>query len=271
MKRASMDRNFLSLLRTAMWVVLALALCLPSAAQSLRAAAASDLQFVLPELAGQYEKQSGQKLAISFGSSGNFFAQIQNGAPFDLFFSADISYPEKLIRAGLAEGDTLQTYAAGRIVLWVPSDSPLEPGKLGWKVLLDPGVQRVAIANPAHAPYGRAAVAALQKAGLYERLQPKLVLGENIAQAAQFVQSGGAQAGILALSLALSPPLKTGKRWDIPPELYPPIRQGAVVLKSSLSQAEARAFLAFLRSEPARATLARYGFSLPQAEAQRKP
>ena len=239
-------------------------------AQSLRIAAASDLQFALADLAAQYEKQSGAKLAITYGSSGNFFAQIQNGAPFDLFFSADIAYPQKLIEVGFAEPDSRYTYAFGRIVLWVPPDSPLSPAQLQWNTLLDVRIQKIAIANPDHAPYGRAAVAALQKAAVYEQLKSKLVYGENISQAAQFLQSGSAQAGILALSLTLAPAMKSGKTWEIPRDLYPPLEQAVVLLKSSPNKSAARAFLAFLRSESARTTLTGYGFTLPAASESRE-
>lgn len=239
-------------------------------AQSLRIAAASDLQFALADLAAQYEKQSGAKLAITYGSSGNFFAQIENGAPFDLFFSADIAYPQKLIDAGFAESDSRYTYAFGRIVLWLPPESPLIPANLQWNTLLDARIQKIAIGNPEHAPYGRAAVAALQKAGLYERLKSKLVYGENISQAAQFVLSGSAQAGILAFSLAAAPAMKSGKTWEIPRDLYAPLEQAVVLLKSSSNKPAARAFLAFLQSESARATLARYGFTLPAVSESRE-
>ena len=230
--------------------------------QTLRVAAASDLQFVLPELGSQYEKQTGVKLAVTYGSSGNFFAQIQNGAPFDLFFSADIIYPTKLIAAHFAEADSLQVYGVGRVVLWLPSDSPLNPAA-GLKILLDPRIQKVAIANPAHAPYGRAAVIALQTARLYEQVKSKLVLGENISQAAQFVQSGTAQAGLIALSLAVSPALSSGKRWDIPREEYPTVEQAAVLLTASSNKRAGEDFLAFLKTQTARATFERYGFLLP--------
>jgi molybdate transport system substrate-binding protein len=239
-------------------------------AQSLRIAAASDLQFALADLAASYEKQSGAKLAITYGSSGNFYAQIQNGAPFDLFFSADTSYPQKLIETGLAEADSRYTYAFGRIVLWLPPESPLIPANFQWNTLLDARIQKIAIANPEHAPYGRAAVAALQKAGLYEQVKSKLVYGENISQAAQFVQSGSAQAGILALSLTFAPAMKSGRIWEIPRDLYPPLEQAVVLVKSSPNKPAARALLAFLRSESARATLANYGFTLPAAPNSRE-
>jgi molybdate transport system substrate-binding protein len=240
-------------------------------AQTLRIAAAADLQFVLPDLAAEYEKQTGVKLAITYGSSGNFFAQIQNSAPFDLFFSADLDYPKKLTKAGFADSDSLQIYATGRLALWLPPDSPLDPAA-GLKALLDPRIQKIAVANPEHAPYGRAAIAAMQNAGLYDQLKPKLVFGENISQAAQFVQSGSAQAGLIALSLALSPAMKNGKRWDIPADRYPPIEQAVVVLKSSPNVQPAFSFLTFLKSPQARATFERYGFEVPHpASSEPKP
>lgn len=258
---AALLRLFLALL-----LILLFFLSAPKVhAQSLRIAAASDLQFALADLAASYEKQSGAKLAITYGSSGNFYAQIQNGAPFDLFFSADTSYPQKLIETGLADPDSRYTYAFGRIVLWFPPESPLIPANFQWNTLLDARIQKIAIANPEHAPYGRAAVAALQKAGIYERVKSKLVYGENISQAAQFVQSGSAQAGILALSLTFAPAMKSGQIWEIPRNLYPPLEQAVVLMKSSGNKPAARAFLAFLRSESARTTLARYGFTLPAA------
>jgi molybdate transport system substrate-binding protein len=237
-------------------------------AQDLRIAAAADLQFALKDLGAHYEKQSGTKLAISFGSSGNFFAQIQNGAPFDIFFSADIDYPRKLQAAGLIEPDSFTIYAQGRIVLWTPPGLSFDFAKRGLSVLLDERIQKVAIANPEHAPYGRAAAAALKKAGLYDQLKRKLVFGENISQTAQFVQSGNAQTGIVALSLALSPAMKDGQRWEIPTDLYPTLEQAVVILKSSANKAAAQAFLQYLRTSEAQKTLARYGFSMPSESAR---
>ena len=232
-------------------------------AQEIRVAAAADLKFALDELDAQFEKQTGRRLNVSYGSSGNFFAQIQNGAPFDVLLSADIEYPRKLEAAGLAEPGTLYEYAVGRIVIWMPADARADVAKLGWKALLEPGLERIAIANPEHAPYGRAAVAALRNAGVYEQVRRRLVYGENIAQAAQFVASGSAQAGILALSLAVSPPMRAGKRWEIPADMHPPIEQGAIILKSAKDKEGARAFLAFLKSDAARKILESYGFVLP--------
>jgi molybdate transport system substrate-binding protein len=236
-------------------------------AQTIRIAAASDLQFVLPDLADQYEKQTGVKLAITYGSSGNFFAQIQNGAPFDLFLSADMEYPCKLIDAGLADSKFVQVYATGVLILWLPPDSPLDPAA-GLKTLLDPRIQKIAIANPEHAPYGRAAIEAMRSAGLSDQLKSKLVFGENIAQTAQFVQSGSAQAGLIALSLALSPALNSGKRWIVPTDLYSHIDQGLVILKSSPNKDAARSFLTFFYSLKARATFEHNGYSMPPPGAE---
>jgi molybdate transport system substrate-binding protein len=232
--------------------------------QDIRVAAAADLKFAMTEMASQFEKQTGSSVRVTFGSSGNFFSQIQNGAPFDIFFSADIEYPRKLEVAGLAEPGTLFEYALGRLVIWTPVDSKLDVAKLGWQILLDASVQKIAIANPEHAPYGRAAVAALEKAGIYESVKTKLVYGENISQAAQFIQSGNAQAGIIAMSLAISPAMKNGKRWEITKELYPSIVQAAIVLRGAKNKDEARAFLEFTKSAAGRAILAAYGFESPE-------
>jgi len=216
----------------------------------------------LPALVAPFEKQSGHKVSLTFGSSGNFFTQIQNGAPFDLFLSADIDYPRRLDAAALAESGTLYEYAMGKIVLWASKGATVDLQR-GLRALLDVRVRHVAIANPEHAPYGRAAVAALRNAGIYEQVRAKLVYGENIAQAAQFVASGNAQAGILALSLAISPPMREGKRWDIPTNMHPPIEQAAVILRNAKDKDGARAFLIFLKSAEARKILESYGFSVP--------
>ena len=232
-------------------------------AQTVRVAAASDLQFAMPELAARYEKESGAKVETSFGSSGNFFAQIQNGAPFALFFSADRSYAEKLVAAGQADPKSLSVYALGRLVLWAPRDANLKLTERGLSALTDTSVKKIAIANPEHAPYGRAAVAALQNAGLYEQLKLKLVFGENISQAAQFAQSGNAQVGVIALSLALSENMKNGERWLVPVDLHPPLEQVAVLINAGANKARAAGFLEFVESETGRAILTRYGFTVP--------
>jgi molybdate transport system substrate-binding protein len=233
----------------------------------LRIAAAADLKFAMDELVERYKELAPVKVSVTYGSSGNFFSQIQNGAPFDLFFSADIDYPKKLEAAGLAEPGTLYEYAVGRIVIWMSAKANVDLAKFGWNTLLHDEIQKIAIANPEHAPYGRAAVAALQNAGIYEQVRGKLVYGENISQAAQFVQSGNAQAGIVALSLAISPAMKAGKRWEIPADAYPPIAQGTVILKSARDKEAARTFIAFVKSDVGRKILERYGFALPSTAA----
>jgi molybdate transport system substrate-binding protein len=244
--------------------LLALFVSLPRArAQDVKIAAAADLKFAMDNLVAQFEKQSETKLDVSYGSSGNFLTQIQNGAPFDIFFSADSDYPKKLEAAGLTEPGTLYEYAIGRIVIWTPPGSGLDPAAAGWKTLLDERVKKIAIANPDHAPYGRAAVAALKNARIYAQIKSKLVYGENISQAAQFVQSGNAQAGIIALSLALSPAMKNGNLWQIPQSAYPPLLQAAVLLKSSKNKDAARKFLDFVKSPAGQETLERYGFTHP--------
>lgn len=237
--------------------------------EEITVAAASDLKFAMGELAAGFLKETGNKVNVTYGSSGNFFAQIQNGAPFDLFFSADVEYARKLESGGQAEPGTLFPYAVGRIVVWMPSGVKVDPA-LGMNALLDSAVQKIAIANPAHAPYGRAAVAALKKAGIYEKVESKLVYGENISQAAQFTQSGNAQAGIIALSLAISPTMKdSGRMWQIPAELHPPIEQAAVVLKSSAKKDAARAFLDFVKSPAGKAVMEKYGFTSPRNESSK--
>ncbi|MBZ5529268.1 MAG: molybdate ABC transporter substrate-binding protein [Acidobacteriia bacterium] len=245
-----------------------------SAAQpeTLSIAAASDLRFAMQELAARFEQQTGNKVNVTYGSSGNFFAQIQSGAPFDLFFSADSDYPRQLVAAGLAESGTFYEYAVGRLVLWVPADSPVDVVHRGWDALLDPAIRKIAIANPQHAPYGRAAVAALKSVGIYERVESKLVYGENISQAAQFVQSGNAQVALLAYSLAVSPTLQSaGKYWEVPAAAHPPLLQAAVVLRSSPRKALAQSFLQFLKSPEGQSILRRNGFTSPAAAAAPPP
>ncbi len=246
---------------------LSVAIPLSSSAQqtTLNIAAAADLKFAMTDLAAAYEKQSGVKLNLVFGSSGNFFAQIQNGAPFDVFFSADSDYPRKLNEAGLILPNSADSYGVGKLVLWSPSDSKLAPEKSGWRVLLDPAVQKIAIANPDHAPYGRAALEALKSSGLYEKVKSKLVFGENISQAAQFVQSGNAQVGILAASITSSQAFVSGHAWKIPQDQYTPLLQSFVALKSSAHKDAALAFLAWAKSPAAQAVLEKYGFASPES------
>lgn len=233
------------------------------AAQEISVAAASDLQFALTDVAARYEATSGNHVNLSFGSSGNFVTQIQNGAPFDVFFSADTEYAKKLEAAGLAVPGSFYKYAVGRLALWVPNDSPLDL-KQGLQVLVDPRVKKISIANPEHAPYGRAAVAAMKSAGDYDRVFGKLVKGENISQAATFVASGNAEVGLIALSLALAPAMKDkGKYVEVPAADYPAIEQAAVVLKSSAKQDVARQFLDYIKRPEIVDVLRSYGFSIP--------
>jgi len=235
-----------------------------AAGQEITVAAAADMNAVLPELAARYTKQTGLATKLSFGSSGNLANQIRNGAPFDVFFSADEEYPKQLAADGLAVRDSLYRYAVGRLVLWVPTESTLDLQKLGMTALMDPSIKKCSIANPQHAPYGRAAEAALRHLGIYDQVASKLVLGENVAQAAQFVESGNAQAGLIALSHALAPALKNkGRYWIVPVDSYPTLNQAAVVLSSSKRPDAARKFLEFVRSPEATSLLEAYGFSLP--------
>jgi len=233
-------------------------------AQGIVVAAAADMSGALPQLVETYTKKTGQTVKVTLGSSGNLTNQIRNGAPFDVFFSADEEYPQQLIAEGLASKDTLYRYAVGRLVLWVPGDSPLDLSKVGMKALLDPSVKKISIANPATAPYGRAAEAALRHFGIYNQVSSRLVLGENVSQAAQFVESGNAQAGLIALSHALAPAMKDkGRYWTVPLDVYPTLNQAAVVLSRSKQQEAARRFLEFVRSPEASSLLSSYGFSVP--------
>jgi len=245
-------------------IALSLLLSIAASAQEITVAAAADLSSALPEIAKRYQVQSGREVKLTFGASGNLTTQIRNGAPFDLFFSADEDYPEQLIEADLADGGTLYRYAVGRLVLWVPNESPLDLEKLGIKALLDPSVKKISIANPEHAPYGRAAAATLRHYGIYEQVSGRLVLGENIAQAAQFVESGNAQAGLIALSHALAPAMKAkGRYWVVPLDAYPTLNQAAVIVSSSKQKDAAKKFLEFVRSPEITSFLESYGFSLP--------
>ena len=221
----------------------------------------------MKDLAARFEQKTGNKVDLSFGASGNFYSQIQNGAPFDLFFSADLDYAKKLAEAGKIESASVRTYAVGHLVLWVPKSSKLDPQKLKMDLLLDPSVQKIAIANPEHAPYGRAAMAALEHYGLKDKVAGKLVLGENISQAAQFVQSGNAQAGLIALSLAMSPAMKNaGKYWELPQDAYPEIQQGVGILTTSKNKQAAQAFIDYISSPEGTAVLEQYGFRVPSQQ-----
>ena len=241
----------------------------PAPGPPLTVAAAADLSFALPRITGIFEQQTGRTVRVVYGSSGTLYAQIQNGAPFDVYLSADVNYARQLVNLHQALGDSFTRYAVGRIVLWAPKDSPLDLKQFGIRILEHPEVQKIAIANPEHAPYGRAAVAAMTHFNMYYHLGPKLVLGENVSQAAEFVRSANAQVGIIALSLALAPSMREGKTWEIPLTAYPPLEQAGVVLTFSRNQAFARRFLEFLKSPKAAEVFRQFGYG-PVQERKRK-
>ena len=243
------------------------ALSIPSvlAQTPLRVAAAADLEPVLPPILAQFQQGTGIRAEATYQASAMLTAQIQNGAPFDLFLSADLSYPKRLIDAGLADAagtadsSTPITYAKGTLVLWTRNDSHLPPSL---DLLHNPLLKRLAIANPDRAPYGRAAVAALTSLKLYEELKPRIVTAENIAQTAQFVDSGNADAGLISLTSALTPRLSSsGSYFVIPRDLYPPIEQGAVIVSKTTQRAQAHKLLDYLLSAPIQAQLAKSGLT----------
>lgn len=239
-------------------------LALPASAADLRVAAASDLNFAIKEIITQYEHDTGNHVLLTLGSSGTFFTQISEGAPFDVYLSADRKYPEDLLSRKLAEPGSMFVYGLGRIVVWVPKDSPIDVKKLGLQSLFQPSVRKISIANPDHAPYGSAAVAALQRAGLYDRVKDRFVMGENISQAAEFVHSGAAQVGIIALSLALSDSMRAGNYWEIPVGSYPVMEQAGIILHHARDTSNlnaAQAFMRALQSPQSRSILDRYGFT----------
>lgn len=226
---------------------------------------ASSVQFAMEDVLKKFNAAHPEMMVeATYGSSGNFFAQIQNGAPFDAFFAADMSYPGRLAKAGLALDDKVSPYAVGGLVLWVRKSSPLDLGKLGIATLNDPAVKKIAIANPRLAPYGVAAVAAMKSLKVYQQAEPKLVLGENITQTAQFVESGAADVGFLALSHVLSDKLKDkGRWWEVPADTFPMIEQGMIILKRTPNAATAREFRDFVLGEAGGRILQRHGFKLP--------
>jgi len=252
--------------RGLLWATVVLAVGLVSSiarAGELTVAAASDLNYAFKEVIAGYEQQTGHHVKLTLGSSGNFFSQILNGAPFDLYFSADIGYPKKLEEAGLTVPGSLYLYAIGRIVLWASKESHLDLSK-GLDVLREPTIRKIAIANPKHAPYGRAAVAAMEHFKVYDQVKDRLILGENISQAAQFIESGACDAGIIALSLALAPAMKAaGQYWEIPAIAHAPLEQGAVILKQSKNPEAAKQFLEYIKGPQGQEIMKRFGFTLP--------
>jgi molybdate transport system substrate-binding protein len=228
--------------------------------KELRVAAAADLQPVMPMLSQAYEHATGVKLVVSFGSSSTLATQILDGAPMDIFLGADFTYPEKIVAAGLAEGTAPTAYAKGKLVLWARKDSGLLP--LSLETLTDPRVKTVAIANELHAPYGRAAADALRKMKMYDAVSPHFVVGENIAQTAQFVESGNAQLGLISLTAASTDHFKEiGTYVLVPTSQYPEIRQCAVIMKNSDRKADAHAFLDWLLSPAVQGNWAKVGLA----------
>jgi molybdate transport system substrate-binding protein len=231
-----------------------------AATSTLRVAAAADLRYALDSLVTVFNQQHPNvKIEVSYGSSGKFYEQLRQGAPFDVFFSADSDYPQQLHAQGLTAAAP-RPYATGQLVLW---SRTLDPRPQGINTLLDARVRKIALANPAHAPYGKKAVEVLQHYQLYSQLQPKLVLGENIAQAANYAATGAADAGLLALSLARSPELsRQGQYYLIPQEAYTPLVQSFVVLKKA--PPAATQFTNFVGSPAGQAVLQAYGFRSPR-------
>ena len=231
-----------------------------SGQKELRVAAAADLQPVMPVLSQAYEHATGVKLVVSFGSSSTLATQILDGAPIDIFLGADFTYPEKIVAAGLADGTAPTAYAKGTLVLWARKDSGLLP--LNIERLTDPRVKTVAIANELHAPYGRAAADALRKMKMYDAVSPHFVVGENIAQTAQFVESGNAQLGLISLTAASTDHFKEiGTYVLVPTSQYPEIRQCAVIMKNSDRKADAHAFLDWLLTPEVQANWAKVGLA----------
>ncbi|MEX1209477.1 MAG: molybdate ABC transporter substrate-binding protein [Candidatus Nanopelagicales bacterium] len=240
-------------------VTLALVSCSSGTTERVNVAAAADLRYALNEIITLAQDANPEtEFAVTYGSSGQFLQQIVNGAPFDLYLSADEAFPQQLVDEGLATDPF--PYAIGRLVLWVPEASSLDP-RDGLSVLAD--ARRIAIANPEHAPYGRAAVSAMETAGIYDEVSNRLVLGENVAQAAEFVMTGNADAGVVALSLVLSDPLRdVGEWWEIPVNTFPAIAQGGALITDSSG---ARLLRDIITGPAGRDVLARYGFTLPEA------
>jgi len=230
----------------------------PQADDPLLVAAAADLQFAFNEISEQFEANTGQKVVFTFGSTGNLTTQIENGAPFDILAAANVVYVDRLREQGLIIPDTQQLYAQGRIVLIANRESKVQATSL--EDLVDPSITRIAIANPEHAPYGQAAREALQSAGVWETVQAKLVLGENVAQALQFVQTGNAPVGIVAFSIADVPEVTVTL---LSSNLHKPINQALAVIKGTSHEAVARTFVDFVNSSEGREIMRRYNFLLP--------
>ena len=230
---------------------------------TVRVAAAANLKFALDEVVARLaRRQPSIRIEVAYGSSGSMHAQLRQRAPYDVYLAADVGYPSDLVSRGIGADGDLFTYAVGRIVVWVPGRSMLAIERDGLAALA--GAGRIAIANPRHAPYGQAAEAALRRAGVWNSVSRKLALGENVAQAAQFVQSGAADAGIVAKSLAVAPAMRAaGRFWEIPEAAHPVLEQGGLVLPWAVSRESAFGLRDFLLSDEGRQLLTSHGFGLP--------
>jgi molybdate transport system substrate-binding protein len=237
-------------------------LSLSAHAEKITVAAAADLKFAMDEIVTAFKKtNTSDEVEVTYGSSGKFNTQIQQGAPYDLYFSADIAFPRALAKAGLAASE-VKPYAVGRIVLWSAS---MDASKMTLESLLDGKIAHIAIANPKHAPYGKRAEEALRSTNLWDKVETRLVYGESIAHAAQFIQTGNAQVGIIALSLAVNPELaKKGSYWLIPDKLHQPLEQGFVITKRAENNALAKRFADYMGSQAVRTVMTKYGFVLPE-------
>lgn len=242
-----------------LYVALFSMLMMTAKADEIHVAVASNFAVPLREIAANFEKMSGHRLVVSSAATAKTFAQIRNGAPFDVWLAADAVHPQKLVQERLAE-ETPVTYAVGKLVLFSAKRSAIDRKDLNGKILVDGKYRHLAIANPELAPYGAAAREVLEKKGLWKTVQPKLVLGENIAQTFQFVVTGNAELGFVAFSQIME--REPGSYWLVPQSLYSPIRQNAVLLKAAEKKRGARDFLLFLKSSAARSTIEKYGYGL---------
>ncbi len=241
--------------------ICALVLSMSAYAEKINIAAAADLKFAMDEIVAKFrEANAKDDVDVIYGSSGKFYTQVQQGAPYDLYFSADIAFPRELARSGFSFSEVIP-YAFGRIVLW---SATMEANKMSLDSLTSSKISHIAIANPKHAPYGKRAEEALRASRLWERVEPKLVYGENIAHTAQFVQTGNAQVGIIALSLALNPALANkGGYWLIPDTLHAPLEQAFIITKRAQGNDLAKKFADYMRSSATRTIMTKYGFVLP--------
>jgi molybdate transport system substrate-binding protein len=235
----------------------------PAPPPVVRIAAAADLKFALDDIAERLaRREPAIRVQPSYGSSASLHAQLRQRAPYDVFLAADVEYPRDLVSRGVGSGADLFTYAIGHLVVWVPASSTLPVERDGLRALA--AASRVAIANPRFAPFGRAAEAALRSAGVWTRLDGKIVLGENVAQAAQFAQSGAADAAIIGKALAVAPPMRSaGRSWDVPGAAHPPLTQGGLIMPWAVSRGAAVQFRDYLLGAEGRQVLASYGFDPP--------